>query len=112
VWQDALLEFFILQVISDLDSASRRVHPSPHKPVKAGPSWVSVGMNVTFEWRRPVLSEPLWAGHQYVLELTREPITRALRKAVQTQVTRMEASLPTLSRLERTEILRRARYAA
>jgi hypothetical protein len=47
-----------------------------------------------------------------LLELTSEPITRALRKAVAASLTRMEASHPTLSRIERNERLRRAPYVA
>jgi len=42
------------------------------------------------------------------MELTRDPVTRAVRKAVVDAVARIDASLPSLSRLARTEILRRA----
>src|SRR5438876_389653 len=44
----------------------------------------------------------------YADGLTRDPITRALRKKVTAAVERIEASLPSLSRTERNEILRRA----
>jgi hypothetical protein len=68
-----------------------------------------VGRNGSFDWRLPVLNEPPWAGHHYLLELTREPITRAVRKAVAASMTAMEKALPALARLERNDILRRAR---
>jgi hypothetical protein len=109
---EALRQFFILKVIEDIDAAIRRARPSPRNPREGGSGWISVGLNSTFEWLLPVNNEPGWPGHHYVLELTREPITRALRKAVAASVTRLEALLPTLSRLERNEILRRARYVA
>jgi hypothetical protein len=59
----------------------------------------------------PLLKEPPWDGHHYVLELTREPITRAVRKAVTAAIKQIEASLPKLSRVERNDILRRAAAA-
>jgi len=109
---EALRQFFILKLIEDIDVATRRARPSPRDPREGGPGWISVGFNSTFDWRLPMNNEPGWHGHHYVLELTREPITRALRKAVAASITRLEALLPTLSRLERNDILRRARYVA
>jgi len=67
-----------------------------------------VGLDGAFVWRLPLMNEPPWDGHHYILELTRDPITRAVRKAVVAAVQRVEASLPSLSRSERNEILRRA----
>ena len=78
------------------------------RPLAAGKEWISVGLDGAFVWRLPLLHEPPWDGHHYVLELTRDPITRAVRKAVAAAVERIEASLPSLSRVERVEILRRA----
>jgi hypothetical protein len=109
---EALRQFFIVTLIADLDAAAKRASPSPRHPLAAGPGWISVGATSGFDWRVPMMNEPAWGGHHYVLELTSKPITRALRKAVAASVTRMEASLATLSRIERNERLRRARYAA
>ena len=67
----------------------------------------SVGLNSDFVWRVP-FNAPTWAGHHYVLELTRDPITRGLRKAVAERIQGFEQSLATLSRIERNDILRRA----
>jgi hypothetical protein len=55
-----------------------------------------------------MFDEPAWNGHHYVIELTRDPITRAVRKAIAARIERFEASLPALPRAERNEILRRA----
>jgi len=106
---DALRQFFVLQLVEDLESGAGRACPSIKAPVPAGRGWVIVGRNLTFDWRRPMFNEPLWAGHHYVLELTREPITRAVRKAVETSMNAMEKALPAMARLERNDILRRAR---
>jgi hypothetical protein len=106
---DALRQFFVLKLVEDLEAAAAHACPSIKSPVPAGRGWVIVGRNTTFDWRLPVLNEPLWAGHHYALELTREPITRAVKKAVGASITAMEKALPTLARLERNDILRRAR---
>jgi hypothetical protein len=109
---DALRQFFIVQLVADLDAAAARTNPSIRNPVASGPGWLIVGRNRAFDWRVPVMNEPTWAGHHYVLEVTREPITRAVRKAVAACITATEQSLPSLARLERNDILRRARRVA
>jgi hypothetical protein len=105
---DAVRDFFVVTIIHHLDAAIAGVTPSPKRPLAVGKEWISVGLEGAFVWRLPLLNEPPWDGHHYVLELTREPITRAVRKAVVAAVGRIEASLPSLSRSERNEILRRA----
>jgi hypothetical protein len=105
---DALREFFVLTVVQHLDAAVSSARPSPKRPVAAGKDWVSVGLNAQFVWRVPLLKDPPWNGHHYVLELTRDPVTRALRKAVAAAIAQIESALPGLSKSERNEILRRA----
>jgi hypothetical protein len=105
---DAVRDFFVVTLIHHLDAAIAGVTPTPKRPLAIGKEWISVGLEGAFVWRLPALNEPPWDGHHYVLELTREPITRAVRKAVVAAVGRIEASLPSLSRSERNEILRRA----
>ena len=73
---EALRQFFVLKLVEDLVAGAGRACPSTKTPVPAGRGWVIVGRNLTFDWRLPILNEPVWAGHHYVLELTREPITR------------------------------------
>jgi hypothetical protein len=105
---DALRDFFVETLIHHLDGAIAGATPSPTRPLAIGKDWISVGLDGAFVWRLPLMNEPPWDGHHYVLELTRDPITRAVRKAVVAAVQRIEASLPSLSRSERNEILRRA----
>jgi hypothetical protein len=106
----ALREFFIRTLIRDMQAAAESAHPSPSRPLAAGDGWITVGVNATFAWLMPVFEEPPWNGHHYVLELTRSPITRAVRKAVAARVEQLEGSLQTLSRAERSEIMRRAAF--
>jgi hypothetical protein len=105
---DALRNFFVVTLVDHLDAVIAGATPSPKHPLAIGKEWISVGLDGAFVWRLPLQKEPPWDGHHYVLELTRDPITRAVRKSVVAAVERIEASLPSLSRLERHEILRRA----
>jgi hypothetical protein len=109
---EPLREFFILTIIQDLAAAVASAGPSPKHPLASGDAWITVGLKPELVWRVPVLDEPDWNGHYYVLELTRAPITRALRKAATTSIEELEAWLPTLSRVERHDILRQARHVA
>jgi hypothetical protein len=105
---DPLHDFFVAQVISDADAAIAGAAPTLKRPVTLGSEWISVGLDGAFVWRLPLLNEPPWDGHHYVLEVTRDPITRAVRKGVAAAVGRIDASLQKLSRVDRNEILRRA----
>jgi hypothetical protein len=104
---DSLREFFYRRLIAEMHAAAARAEPSPKNPLAAGHDWISVGLNSEFVWRVP-FNAPAWAGHHYVLELTREPITRAVRKTVTERIHAFEQSLTSLSRIERNDILRRA----
>jgi hypothetical protein len=108
----SLREFFVTTLISEMAAAVAGARPSPGSPLTATADWISVGLNTAFVWRVPVFQAPPWDGHHYVLEVTREPITRAVRKAVAAKIDSFEASLPALSRAERNEVLRRALHAA
>jgi hypothetical protein len=109
---EGLRGFFVQTLIRDLDAAIARATPSPKRPLAAGADWISVGLDAAFVWRVPLLNEPPWDGHHYLLELTRDPLTRKLRKAVAEAVQRLESSLPALTRVDRNEILRRAMRGA
>jgi hypothetical protein len=104
---DELRDFFFLRLIQEIETAVARVQPSPKRPLKTGEAWTSVGLNHELVWQVP-FHGPEWAGHHYVFELTREPITRSTRKAVAEKIRSFEASLPSLSALERSHILSRA----
>ena len=104
---DSLCEFFILRLIREIGTAIARAQPSPKRPLAAGNGWIAVGLNTAFVWRVP-FNAPKWPGHLYMFELTRDPVTRATRKAIAANIRTFEESLPSLSRIERNEILRRA----
>jgi hypothetical protein len=104
---ESLRGWFVQTLIDAIEAAVRSARPSPQRPLPAGRDWVIVGVNDQFEWGIP-LDGPGWPGHYYVLELTRAPITRAGRKAAGKAIEGLETSLPSLSRVQRNEILRQA----
>jgi len=105
-----LREFFLVAIVDELEAALARATASPKRPVMTGRGWMSVGMNRAFVWRIP-FEAPAWAGHHYLFEVTREPITRATRKAMTAKIQVFESSLPLLSTVQRSDILRRASAA-
>jgi len=94
-------------IVDALETALTGARPSPQRPLPADHDWIVVGVNEQLEWGVP-LQGPGWPGHYYVLELTRTPITRAVRRAAVEAIGRLEASLPLLSRVQRHEILSQA----
>jgi hypothetical protein len=103
----ALRDFLFLLLISDCEVAVARAKPSPARPLASAGPWISVGVNTKLVWRE-FPGQPTWAGHHYVLELSRDPLTRKVRKAIASAIDTFERTLPTLGSLERSEILRRA----
>jgi len=103
----SLRDWFGLTLIHATEAAIVAAQPSPKRPLPAGDSWAIVGVNERFDWRVPIVG-PAWPGHYYVLELTRAPVTRAIRASIAAAIERLEASLPSLPRLQRQEILRQA----
>jgi hypothetical protein len=106
----SLRRWFGHTLISDIESAVLTARPTPKQALPAGREWILVGVNNSFEWRVP-LHGPAWPGHYYLLELTHTPITRSVRKIAEKTIDEMEASLASLSRVDRNEILRQAGFS-
>jgi hypothetical protein len=104
---EPLRDWFVLTVVSAIDKALAGARPSIKRPLAAGDEWMVAGVDDEFSWSVP-LEGPAWPGHYYVLEMTRAPMSRAFRKAVGEKMARLDESMQSLSRAERTEILRQA----
>ena len=102
-----LHEWLTVTIIEAIESAVLRERPSIARPLQAARSWMIVGVNKKFEWRVP-FEGPAWPGHYYALELTAQPITRAVRKAVDKAIVGSEQSLPSLPKNRRSDIIRQA----
>jgi len=103
----SLSEWLVFTIIDEMEAAVIRERPSVPRPLRAGGTWLIVGINQQFEWRVP-FEGPAWPGHYYVLELTAQPISRAVRKAVEKAIADLERALPSLPRNRRSEIIRQA----
>lgn len=104
---ESLRGWFVRMLVHATEAAVEGTRPSPESPLPAGQDWIVVGVDERFEWAVPI-EGPGWPGHYYVLELTRRPITRVVRKAVHEAIGHLEASLPSLSRAQRNAIVARS----
>jgi hypothetical protein len=104
---DPVRDWLVMTTVSGIDAAVAESRPSSRRPLPAGSHWMVVGVNEQFEWGVP-LDGPGWPGHYYLLELTSEPLTRSVRKAAEQGLAWLDESLPSLSRVRRSEILRSA----
>lgn len=102
-----LRDFVFLEVLRQVESAIERAAPSAKRPIQAGQNWVSIGFNPTFAWHVP-FKGPAWNGHHYLMELTHEPVTRAIRNSAAQKVQALESAVSALSKENRGEILKRA----
>jgi hypothetical protein len=103
---DAVRTFFLTRLVREIDGACAAASPSLRRPLAAPEGWASIAVNSTFVWRSPI-SEPIWPGHHFVLELPRRGIDGAFRTAVKAGIESLEATLE-LSKVQRDDILRRA----
>ncbi len=106
-----LRDFLYVELINQIDVAIAKAQPSPKRPLAAGDEWIAVGTNAEFVWQTPFRG-PAWPGHYFVFELSREKMTRSIRKAIAARIPDLESSASALSRLQRIEVMRRAGTAA
>jgi len=107
---DSLRRWFTLGLVDSLASAVADARPSVRKPLSAGDGWVVIGVDEEFQWQVP-FDGPAWPGHYFVLELTRRPLTRAVNKAAAEAIDHLQKSLPSLTHVDRVEIMRRAAFS-
>jgi hypothetical protein len=104
---EALRRWFVTTVIDSLATAVASMHPCLRHPLPVGEGWTIVGIDREFEWHVP-FKGPAWPGHYYMLEMTRRPFTRAVRKEVGEAIAQLQKTVAGLSHADRAEILRRA----
>ena len=105
--RDSLREFFTLTLVDSIAAAVVAGRPTLQRPLAASESWIIIGTDECFEWHTP-LEGPAFPGHYYVFELTRTPVTRVDRAAARDAIARLEASLASLSRSQRQDVMREA----
>ena len=103
---EAVRTFFLDQLLTEMDAALQRASPSPRHPIPAVEEWMCVGVSKGLMWM-----DPLWAGadgtgHVFMYEVPRAGLSSRERKALEAAVSRMAASVSSLSRSQRFEMLR------
>lgn len=104
---EALHEWFVLTMVGSMERTAASARPSTRSPLLVSSDWTVVAVNEQFEWRVPFEGPP-WPGHYYVLEITSSPMTRGVRSTVDGEIANLERTLPSLTRMRRSEILRQA----
>lgn len=106
----ALRAFFLQQLVVEMDAALQKASPSVKRPVEAHDGWACVGVSIGTVW-----VDPMWAGrdgtgHVFLFEFPRAGLARRDRKALEKAIDQMAASVSSLSRLQRAELVRSASY--
>ena len=101
-------DFLVETVLTHIDEAMRTARPGVQRPVRAADEWVCIGADTRFTWVDQYWSGPGWAGHWFVYELPRTPLSRTTRKALQQAAAELTASLGTLSRERRHALIQLA----
>jgi hypothetical protein len=104
---ESLRKWLSVMLVDSIAAAVNDAGPSIRHPLPAGDGWIVIGVDEQFEWQIP-FDGPTWHGHYFVLELTRRPLTRAVRTAAADGLAQLQTGLPTLSYVHRTEVIRQA----
>jgi hypothetical protein len=105
---EAARNFLLDQLVVEMDAALQKASPSPRQPVDAHDGWVCVGVSKGLVWGDPLWSGPDGTGHIFMYELPRAGLSRKERKALEAAIAEMAASVSSLSRQERIDMVRAA----
>jgi hypothetical protein len=108
---EAVRTFFLDEIVAQLDAATRRVRPSPSRPLRGAQEWTCIGIDDEYVWVDPYWSGPGWFGHLFVYEWPAGGVSRRDRKALEAAVKDLQASLAVLSRQNRHELVKAAAIA-
>ena len=101
-------EFFLEQLVVELDAAVGGHRPSTARPVLTHEAWMCVGYHTDCEWVDPIFSGPGWGGHLLMFEFPAQGLSRHARKELDQAVLDIQRSLANLSRAQRHAIVQMA----
>ena len=107
----AFRQFFLLELSEAVDRALVRAAPSLRHPVPTGEGWFIVGFESSTSWFVPITG-PQRRGHFYVCETPPGGVRSLAPRKVKDAMTQLRATVATLSRTERDQMLREARVPA
>jgi len=98
-------EFFLEQLIADLDAAVAAHRPSTSRPVLTDTAWACVGHHADYRWVDPIFAGPGWDGHLLMFEFPAQGLSRQARKDLDRAAHDIQASLANISPLQREAII-------
>ena len=98
-------EFFLEQLVSELDAAIATHRPSTSRPVLTHEAWACVGHHADYEWVDPIFSGPGWGGHLLMFEFPAQGLARRARKELDQAAREIQASLANISRQQRQALI-------
>ena len=105
---ESVRAFFCEQLLIEMDRALEIARPSAARAIPAAEGWSCVGAERRYVWVDPLWSGSHWAGHLFMYEFPRTPLSRAQLKELDAAVAQLQESIGSLSRLQREALLRSA----
>ena len=98
-------DFFLEQIVVELDAAIAAHRPSTSRPVLTHEAWACVGHQGDYEWVDPIFSGPGWGGHLLMFEFPAQGLARRARKDLEQAAREIQASLANISRQQRQALI-------
>jgi hypothetical protein len=105
---EAVRIFFLEHLVIEMDAALQKASPSPRGPVQAGGEWVCVGVSTGTVWVDRLWAGPDGTGHVFMYECPPGGLSRKDRKALESAIAQMAASVSSLSRDQRAALVQSA----
>jgi hypothetical protein len=105
---EAVQIFLFDQLVAEMDAALQKASASPRNPVMAHDEWTCMGVSKGVEWVDPMWAGPDGTGHVFMYEFPRAGLSRKDRKALESAIAEISASVCSLSKLQRYAMVRAA----
>jgi len=105
---EAIQIFLFDQLVIEMDAALQKASASPKKPVMGHDEWSCVGVSKGVVWVDPMWAGPDGTGHVFMYEFPRAGLARRDRKALESAIEEMAASVSSLTNLQRHAMVRAA----
>jgi hypothetical protein len=105
---EAVREFFLEQLVTEMELALDKAAPSTKHPVQAQDQWACVGVARGLVWIDRLWSGRDTSGHFFMYEVPREGIGRRERKTLDAAIQALSAQVAPLPQVQRSEMLRLA----
>ncbi len=105
---EALRLFFLEQLVIEMDAAICDAAPSPARRVQAHDEWACVGAIRGLVWVDPLWSGVDGTGHVFMYEFPRPGMPQPASRELKAAVAEMASNVSSLSRLQRSAMVRAA----